>query len=114
MMDQSLQVPAVARVNLPSLMASAQQLFDSEFYECAQDIYRYIVVRHPTELAAWYGLGRSHVAQDNHAAAARLFEMAAELGNRAAFLELAARAWARSGDGERARELLSLAWEAQQ
>jgi tetratricopeptide (TPR) repeat protein len=91
-----------------------QQLADAAYPAGAADIFRYVLHVEPTQLAAWHALGLCHLELDDFETAARLFELASEMGQRAAFLQLAAQAWFAAGDAERGTVALLAVWEVTQ
>lgn len=102
------------KLSLPALMYWGEQLAAAGFPKGAADVFRYVLLVAPTHLLAWHALANCHLDLDDFETAARLFELASELGQRAAFLQLAARAWFAAGDPERGTCALHAVWEPAQ
>jgi tetratricopeptide (TPR) repeat protein len=88
------------------LFEFGELLFGWELFAEAADLFEYLASKRPHEPWTWFWLARCHEQLGNPLRAARLYELASDMGERATFALLAAQAWRRAGEPERAQAVL--------
>ena len=90
-----------------AIYAVGHLLFQAEDFVRAADVFRFLLLAEPDRTGTWLALGACHERLDEHDLAGALYETGFRIDNQAVELGLlAARARARTGDRQRARELL--------
>lgn len=98
----------LARRYVHKLQAIARDLYDSELFREASDLWRYLTMVEPTNPTNWYWLGRALFSLGDPMNAAHVFELGGRLSHIGEFRRLATYAWQRAGYPERARALIEL------
>jgi hypothetical protein len=112
---QSQQAPEPrAAYYVRSLFEFGEQLYAWELYAEAADLFRYLASRVPGQPWPWFWLARCHEELGDPMLAAKFYEVAGGVGDRATFALLAARAWTRAGFPDRTRTVLQeeAMWQA--
>jgi tetratricopeptide (TPR) repeat protein len=88
------------------LFEFGERLFRWQLFAEAADLFEYLASRRPHEPWTWFWLARCHEQLGNPLRAARLYEVALDIGEPATFALLAAQAWKKAGEPERAQAVL--------